>query len=391
MKTKIAISLLALLMMTGCTPNGTDGSESDSEHSSSEHDDDHEDGGSTASGPVSHHNQGRACLDCHGPGGEERFRSGATVYTAIDGSASNEYAFGYKIRLVLDNTQSINYSAGRGTGNSRTSDSRLTSSYTFTAQVVDSSGSVVNTSAVNSHDYTRVDCNGCHTSSGNSGAPGRIVSYSYTGGNSGGTAGETTGGITVGTTTATNTFAETVMPLLVTYCQGCHGNNGNFSVTTPALTYDNIMVNNFADVVNVDLSPLLTKASGNSHGGGTILPVDGSVYLSLRNWIAQGADGSTTGSATTGGAVSFSASVMPVVTSNCKSCHGSSGNFSVTTTAATYNNIIGNGFVDTAAADASLLLTKASGTNHGGGTVLPSSGSGYRLLRDWISQGALNN
>jgi mono/diheme cytochrome c family protein len=185
------------------------------------------------------------------------------------------------------------------------------------------------------------------------------------------------------------------MPLLVTYCQGCHGNNGKFSVTTPALTYDNIAANNFVDTVNVDLSPLLTKASGNNHGGGTILPVNGSVYLSLRNWIAQGADGNTTGGTTTGGsnggAVSFSASVMPVVTSNCKACHGSSGNFSVTTTGATYSNITGNGFVNTSAADASLLLTKASGTNHGGGTILPSSGVSYQLLRDWINQGALNN
>ena len=48
-------------------------------------------------------------------------------------------------------------------------------------------------------------------------------------------------------------------------------------------------------------------------------------------------------------------------------------------------------FVNRADAIASALLQKASGVGHGGGTVISTTSTSYITIRDWISEGALDN
>ncbi|MEA3228507.1 MAG: hypothetical protein U9P38_05465, partial [Campylobacterota bacterium] len=130
------------------------------------------------------HNQGLACLTCHkapanGADGED-FLSGGTVYTELSGNSSDKYAGGYKIRVLLDTELAIDYEydSEGGTANSYSENSALSSSYDFTAQVIDSDGEVVNYSATNSHaTQTHLNCNSCHSVSGENGAQGRVVNF----------------------------------------------------------------------------------------------------------------------------------------------------------------------------------------------------------------------
>ncbi len=272
-------SILAVFIFTGCQDitTVTDDEDSD-EYENSEL-----------------HYQGEACLSCHGYSSgsveyDERFTSGGTVYTTIN--SLNSYATGYKIRLLLENTlTTVTYEIEEGDGNSFT-EYPEGSINSYTAQVVDSRGVVVNSSLTNSHDVTRLDCNTCHTASGTGGAPGRIVSYDYYASNQ--TTTDTTTTTTTTDTTATTTvsFANEVMPVLDTNCKVCHttgGMNENFLVSDTLSTYTNISTNNYVDTLNVDNSTLLVKALGNGHGGGTILNTTDTEYQTLKDWITQGA------------------------------------------------------------------------------------------------------
>jgi len=87
----------------------------------------------------------------------------------------------------------------------------------------------------------------------------------------------------------------------------------------------------------------------------------------------------------------FSTDVMPVFEANCKGCHGNKGNFTVTTANGTYNNLMNNGFINTNSPSNSIILQRASGSGHGGGTILPTGSTGYNTIKAWISEGALNN
>jgi predicted CxxxxCH...CXXCH cytochrome family protein len=378
MITKIAWSLLALFFIIGCTPGSADGS-ADADEASRSSDED----SSTSSGAISSHNQGHACLECHGPGGEERFESGATVYTALNATTSAQYANGYLIRLVLENGQQFNYRSGRGTGNSYSEDSRMLS-YRFTAQVVDSSGSVVTSSATDSHDYTRVDCNTCHTSTGNNGAPGRITTAMPS--------------VTPPTdpATASGVFQSTVIPVLMATCSStnCHGggNGGRFTVTPDAnATYTGIMAFSGVDTANAPDSLLLTKASNTVvHGGGVILLRTEAKYITIRDWIASGAE---LGAVTTTGPVdtaSYASYVYPTLTNRCISCHsgGSGRGFIVSTSAGTYGNLAA--YINKTSPASSLILTKNNGTvSHSGGRMLSAAESAN--IEAWIAAGALNN
>jgi hypothetical protein len=83
---------------------------------------------------------------------------------------------------------------------------------------------------------------------------------------------------------------------------------------------------------------------------------------------------------------------MPILTASCKTCHGSSGNFSVTTASATYANIQAFGGINTGTPTSSSLLLKGSGqVSHGGGSPISSTSTGYATIRDWIAAGANNN
>ncbi len=291
---KILMSLLlAMLIFTGCEDSEITNNDYDDDIETVNSDDDDNDSENENSSDDDEnnelHNQGVACLSCHGVGVssdveyDERFTSGGTVYTALN--SVNGYAKDYKIRLVLENTGTIiNYEIEEGDGNSYTEYSGSINDYT--AQVIDASGVVVNSSLTNSHGVDRLDCNTCHTASGTDGAPGRITSYDYY------PSLQTTVVDTTPTTTDTTTsvsFASAVMPVLITNCQSCHGSSGNLTITDTSSTYTNISINNFIDTVNVDNSSLLTKALGTSHGGGAVLNTTDASYQTLKDWISQGA------------------------------------------------------------------------------------------------------
>jgi len=263
MKKELYMSLLAVALLTGCG-----GSDSDSDS-----------GESTTS-----HNQGISCASCHatGSGAEGKyFRSGATVYADLN---SSTYVDGYSIRLIMDNNVSINYIAGRGTGNSNTGlynttlDGYKTNS--FTAKLYDATGKEVRTSGTNTHSYTRLDCNSCHTAAGLNNAPGRIAPLVVT----------TT---TTPTTTVTaKSFSGDVMPVLEFSCKSCHGNSGNFTITTSSATYSNIkaLSNGGVDTNNSTNSYLLQKSINTlSHGGGAIWSTAHTSYTTVKTWIEEGA------------------------------------------------------------------------------------------------------
>jgi cytochrome c5 len=93
---------------------------------------------------------------------------------------------------------------------------------------------------------------------------------------------------------------------------------------------------------------------------------------------------------TTTAALSFVNDVDPILETNCASCHGSSGSFSITNSSTPYAGV--TPFVDTANATNSDLLLKATNqSSHGGGAIFSSTSTEYTTIRDWISQGALDN
>ncbi len=404
--------ILVIATFTGC---GSIDDGSNSEHDSSQYegsndsshsehesnDDEHSSSFSSSSGNtnVSYHNQGKNCLSCH------NFTSAGTVFTKLNAQNSDgtSYAGGYSIRLLLQYTnQTITYTQARGTANTY-SKFNAGAVNSYTAQVVDAQGNVVNKSVENSHDLTRLACNSCHTSTGTSGAPGRIVSYDYY------ATVTTPAPAPVPTPTPTPTpspssisFENVVMPILTAKCQSCHGDRGNFTVTTASATYTNIQSFGGINTGSPTNSSLLLKGSAQvSHGGGSQISSTSTEYITIRDWIAAGASTSTltpvptptpTPTPTSTPTISFANDVMPILTTSCKSCHGSSGNFSVTTASATYTNIQSFGGINTGTPTSSSLLLKGSGqVSHGGGSRISATSTGYATIRDWITAGASNN
>lgn len=330
MKTNIVISLFAVMLLVGCGEDAILSSSNDDTDSNTSVEV-KETVEATQTSEVDFHHQGELCLNCHTSSGslssqylsdaydddnddddnendesdeldsDDMFTSGATVYTAIDGTLSSTFATGYRIRLVLENTDEvITYSIDEGDGNSYTEYSNSINNYT--AQVVNSNNEVVNSSVLNSHGVDRLDCNRCHSATGSEGAPGRITSYDYYATNSVDTTevNTTTTNTDLNSTTLTDTnttvaitaavsFATDVMSALTSKCVGCHGSNGNFTITDSASTYTNITVNDFVNTTSVDSSALLVKSSG---GDGVHLPIlttNSTEYLTLKEWITEGA------------------------------------------------------------------------------------------------------
>ena len=255
-----------VLLLTGCgstTPTEADVIVEDSEDST------------VSSSRVRLHNQGKACASCHAQGSsnEETFDSGATIFTeinAVNGDAS-KIAQNYSLRLVLQNSIGTeNYRSGRGTGNFYTNFNAGITNYTV--EVVNAKGVVVNSSAMDSHNSSRFDCNSCHTATGTNGAPGRILSKTF---------------VPVTTTTTSSSapqFSKEVKPILTDNCAGCHGSKGNFSITN-STPYTGTM--QFVDTTTPTNSRLLKKGSGVRHDGGVQL--SSSEYVTIRDWISAGA------------------------------------------------------------------------------------------------------
>ena len=276
---------------------------------------------STSNTFISFHHQGQSCLSCHGinsGSGVERdhsFTSGGTIFTKLDAadSQSAAYASEYSIRLVLANTnQIIPYYKGRGNANAY-ADFSTAAVNGYTAEVVNQQNTVVNSSAVGSHDLTRLDCNSCHTKIGTNGAPGRITSFNYyesiataqtpaviaptvpatvTNTPVVQTTQVTTPGVTTPTTTPIS-FSNDVMPILKSTaynCVACHGTTSatNLKIGTTAGTYTSVQ--NLVSTSSPLSSRLLQKATGQvNHLGGKIITVNGTDYNVIGNWITQGA------------------------------------------------------------------------------------------------------
>jgi len=234
------------------------------------------------------HNQGRDCLSCH-----SNFTSAATIFTKLNaqGSTTAHTASGYKLQLLLENNQTITYSSSNGIGNVVYVFNYL-SHNNFTAQVIDSQGKVVNQSATNSHDVGRLACNSCHTASGLSDAPGRILNYDYTKSLTANTNTNTNTNTNRNTSTASNkkSFSADVMPILESKCKICHGTNGNYRVTDAAGTYSNLTTNSFIDTATPTNSRLLQKATNTiNHNPGQIFNTSSTEYQTILTWITEGA------------------------------------------------------------------------------------------------------
>jgi len=82
--------------------------------------------------------------------------------------------------------------------------------------------------------------------------------------------------------TSTITFSNNVMAVLDARCENCHGSNGNFTVTTAAMTYANIMA------LPGGANYMLGKGNNDiAHGGGDAL--DDAQYATIKAWIDAGA------------------------------------------------------------------------------------------------------
>ena len=101
-------------------------------------------------------------------------------------------------------------------------------------------------------------------------------------------------------------------------------------------------------------------------------------------------DTTTDTTTTTSASKTFGADVMPVLTAKCQVCHGSNGNFTVTTASSTYANI--TALKGSATAGGQYLLDKGSNTEgHGGGLVIATSSAEYATIKSWVDAGAANN
>ena len=264
----------------------------DDEHSSNDDDSDHD---SSDDNEYTSNDDDDNDYDNDSENNDEFFDSGATVFTTLDADNfdATKAAYGYSIRLLLEDGTIENYSMGEGTGNVHASFNAGITNYT--AQVLDPQGNVVNASQTNSHDASRFDCNSCHTQTGANGAPGRITSFQYTSAadinitlqtDTNTTTDINTTVPTDTNTTATISFLNDVEPILQTNCASCHGNSGNFSITNANTPYDGVIP--FVDTANVDNSLILLRPTG-WMGHRVILDQNQTEYTTIREWIVQGA------------------------------------------------------------------------------------------------------
>ena len=249
-------------------------------------------------------------------------------------------------------------------------------------------------------------------------------------------------------------FAVEVYPILEGKCMACHVASGVASSTEYVLSgeleADHEVVRALVDVDSPADSKLLSKASGNSHGGGSVLSSSGSEYKTILDWIADGAllgggdcvqpvvdsgmkpdvpdkDSSVADSGKGNGkpdssvkpdatvdagtrdsgmpdatvdagdaakppVISFADEVDSVLLADCEVCHNSTG------IAASTKFILGGSVdddfasaldvVDLNAPADSLMLQKATGNSHGGGQRFAEDSSEYDLLLQWIEGGA---
>jgi len=256
------VSIVTATLLLGCSSNSSTPSGSKNNEGSTIGGSESNEGSEGGEGSGGSHNEGKDCLSCH------KFSSGATVFNSLHATDNTLGASGYKIKLS-DGTV---YSNSRGTGNSL---SYSFPSGKFTAQVIDANGNVVNSSLSMSHDSNRRSCNSCHSTSGNSGAPGRITSKRLTPLVSTGAGTNTSGSVS---------FSKNVLPILTAKCKSCHGSNGKFTVTTANATYTNIKA--LKGTASASGKYILDKSSNTvTHGGGQVISVSSAEYKTIKAWV----------------------------------------------------------------------------------------------------------
>lgn len=91
--------------------------------------------------------------------------------------------------------------------------------------------------------------------------------------------------------------------------------------------------------------------------------------------------------------ISFASDIIPILNQSCNmsGCHGAGGIPPVLSEGQAYNNLIANGMVDTANAEASVLYVRMNSMS----SPMPPAGkiaqNKIDLVLTWISQGANNN
>ena len=99
----------------------------------------------------------------------------------------------------------------------------------------------------------------------------------------------TTPTTTTPTTNTVKTFSADVMPVLNAKCQKCHGDNGDFMISTAAGTYANI--SDLKASVPVAAKYVLDKGSNMvGHGGGKVIDPSSIEYATIKSWVDSGAD-----------------------------------------------------------------------------------------------------
>ena len=90
---------------------------------------------------------------------------------------------------------------------------------------------------------------------------------------------------------------------------------------------------------------------------------------------------------TTTNAKMFTADVMPILNTKCKSCHGSNGDFMITTPNDTYANI--SDLKASVTEAGKYLYDKGSNTvGHGGGEAIATTSAEYATIKSWVDAGA---
>jgi len=117
-----------------------------------------------------------------------------------------------------------------------------------------------------------------------------------------------------------------------------------------------------------------------SRGSASVLP-DGGADLSGE--VGPPADGA---------ALSFAASVHPLLIAGCRGCHATGQQAGDTqfllTGDAAADYLVVSPLVDASAPGSSRLLSKINGNGHGGGTVYAAGTPEYQTVLQWIQQGA---
>lgn len=190
-------------------------------------------------------------------------------------------------------------------------------------------------------------------------------------------------------------YKPEIKTILQNRCDICHGATSSnpaaqavmrldFSPAQDQATHQTLLSK--VDTNNPSGSLLVTKAAGNNHVGGAVIPTGSADYNNLVAWIQQGARFERTTGSTT---LNYVNDIRPILM-DCLSCHRTGTNFTLS------NNLSLNNqdymevlsFVNTNTPEASQILRKPTNTTtHGGGVRFTTGSTPYNTILQWIQQG----